>query len=177
MSLSNSTQDNEGFYLPHNSIIKNLSSATKLRVVFDASAKSTSGVSLNEILMVGPTIQDDIFSLLIRFRCHNYVLIADIEKMYGQFLIREEDCKYRRILWPENGEIEEYFLKTVTLDFDPPSLLAIRCLHQLVEDEGHGFRSAAKILKRDLYVDNLITGTSTCKESNEIHDQMTQLLN
>ncbi|XP_033232130.1 uncharacterized protein LOC117183082 [Belonocnema kinseyi] len=126
--------------------------------------------------MVGPTIQDDLYSLIIRFRFHNYVLIADIEKMYRQFLIREEDRQYQRILWPKNDQILEYCLNTVTFEFDPSYILAIRCLHQLVEDEGHDFPFAASILKRDLHVDNLITGANTCEEAREIYDQMTKLL-
>jgi Putative peptidase (DUF1758) len=53
------------YYLPHHFVIKNDSTTTKLRVVFDGSAKSSSGVSLNDCLMVGPTIQDDLLSLLL----------------------------------------------------------------------------------------------------------------
>lgn len=58
------------FYLPHHAVIKASSLTTKIRVVFDASAKSTSGVSLNEVLKWGPTVQQDLFSILIRFRKH-----------------------------------------------------------------------------------------------------------
>ncbi|XP_036345935.1 uncharacterized protein LOC118755191 [Rhagoletis pomonella] len=47
------------FYIPHHCILRPQSLTTKLRVVFDASAKTTSGQSLNELLMVGPTIQQD----------------------------------------------------------------------------------------------------------------------
>lgn len=42
----------EVFYLPHHSVVINDSSTTKLRVVFDASAKSSTGVSLNDTLLV-----------------------------------------------------------------------------------------------------------------------------
>jgi len=67
--------------------------------MFDASAKSNSGVSLNDILMAGPTIQDKLFSHLIRFRIYNYVISADIEKMYRQVILHEDDHRYQRILW------------------------------------------------------------------------------
>ena len=68
------------FYLPHHAVIKEDSITTKLRVVFDGSAKTSTGVSLNDTLMVGPTIQADLFTLLTRFRSHRYALTADIEK-------------------------------------------------------------------------------------------------
>lgn len=175
MTLINS-QDSDGFYLPHHAVIKSSSNTTKLRVVFNGSLKTNSGLSLNDILMTGPTIQDDLFLLLIRFRFYIYVLLADVEKMYRQFLIREEDRKYQKIFWNKGNQLQEYHLNTITFGFAPSSFLAIRCLHRLAEDEGHDFLLAAKILKRDLYVDNLITGASTITEAQEICNQMNALL-
>jgi len=55
------------FFLPHHAIFKESSTTTKTRIVFDASAKSTTGVSLNDMLMVGPTIQQDLISIVLRF--------------------------------------------------------------------------------------------------------------
>ncbi|XP_017762447.1 PREDICTED: uncharacterized protein LOC108552425 [Eufriesea mexicana] len=80
MTLSHDTQP--GVYLPHHAVIKASSQATKIRVVFDASARSSSGTSLNDTLMTGSTIQDDMQTLLLRFRLHQYVITGDIEKMY-----------------------------------------------------------------------------------------------
>ena len=70
------------FYLPHHCVIKDASSTAKRRIVFDASAKSASGASLNDRLMVGATLQKDLFGILIRFRFHQLALFADIAKMY-----------------------------------------------------------------------------------------------
>ena len=72
----------EGYYLPHHSVRKENSLTTKLRVVFDASAKTSTGLSLNDALMTGPTIQDDLFTILTKFRKHKFVLTVDITKMY-----------------------------------------------------------------------------------------------
>lgn len=70
------------YFIPHHAVVKKSSNTTKVRVVFDASCKTTNGVSLNDTLKIGPTIQGDLFTILTRFRTHNYVLSADIEKMY-----------------------------------------------------------------------------------------------
>ena len=126
--------------------------------------------------MVGATIQDGQFSLIIRFRCYTFVILGDIGKMHRQFLIREQDRKFQKILWQEKGTINEYQLNTVTFGFASAPFLAIRCLHQLADDEGHKYPLAAKILKRDFYVDNLITGASTREGTREIYEQMTALL-
>jgi hypothetical protein len=69
-------------YLPHYGVIKESSTTTKLRVVFDASLKSSNGASLNDVLAVGPRLQDDLTSIIVRFRFHQLVITVDISKMY-----------------------------------------------------------------------------------------------
>ncbi|XP_055623719.1 uncharacterized protein LOC129767123 [Toxorhynchites rutilus septentrionalis] len=75
---------NPTYFLPHHGVEKTDSTTTKLRVVFDASCRTETGISLNQALMVGPVVQDDLFSILLRFRVHRFAIIADIEKMYRQ---------------------------------------------------------------------------------------------
>lgn len=79
-NLGHMTEDknaslNDGYFIPHHSVVKQSSLTTKLRVVFYASAKTTSGRSLNDKLMIGPNIQEDIFPLLVRFRSHIYAFL------------------------------------------------------------------------------------------------------
>ncbi|XP_043861747.1 uncharacterized protein LOC122756421 [Drosophila santomea] len=71
------------YYIPHHCVLKPNSTSTKLRVVFDASCKTTSQKSLNDILMVVPTIQPDLYTLLLRFRIHRYAITADVVKMFA----------------------------------------------------------------------------------------------
>ena len=85
------------YYMPHHAVIKSDSSTTKVRVVFDASAKSSNGLSLNDTLMAGPTIQDKLFGHLLRFREHVYVLSADIAKMYRPVIVHPEDRRFQRV--------------------------------------------------------------------------------
>ncbi|PNF15444.1 hypothetical protein B7P43_G18117 [Cryptotermes secundus] len=59
------------YYMSHHAVVKNTSSTTKVRVVFNASAKTTSSLSLNDLMMVGPTIQQDLFSIALRFHTHS----------------------------------------------------------------------------------------------------------
>ncbi|XP_055383857.1 uncharacterized protein LOC129613707 [Condylostylus longicornis] len=78
------------YYLPHHCVLKPDSSTTKFRVVFDGSCATTSGLSLNDILMIGPPVQEDLYSILLRFRFYKYGLKADICKMYRQFLLQKK---------------------------------------------------------------------------------------
>ena len=82
--LENDGTTPEGFYLPHHAVVKEDSLTTKIRVVFDGSAKSSTGVSLNDSSMVGPVIQDELFVHLTRFRSRKYALTADMEKCTGK---------------------------------------------------------------------------------------------
>lgn len=72
------------YYLSHHAMIKETSQTTKVRVVFDASAKTNKGNSLNDILAQGPAIQSELFDIVLRFRHHKIVITADVEKMYHQ---------------------------------------------------------------------------------------------
>jgi hypothetical protein len=60
----------KSYYIPHHCVEKDLSTTTKLRIVFDGSAKTSSGQSINDLLLIGPTIQENIYNLMIRFRWH-----------------------------------------------------------------------------------------------------------
>lgn len=70
---------------------------SNIRVVSDASAKSSNGKSLNDVLCTGKKLQQDIFDILLRCRCCNYVIVADIIKMFRQIRIRESDQELQRI--------------------------------------------------------------------------------
>ena len=175
MSLC-SNEELEGYYLPHHAVMKASSATTKLRVVFDASAKTSNGLSLNDVLMNGPTIQDKLFEHLLRFRTYIYVLIADIEKMYRQILIHPDDRKFQRIFWYHLGKICVFLKNVLTFGFKPAPFLAIRSVHQLADDESLEFPEACEILKRDLYVDDLLTGANTLSEILKIRDDIIEVL-
>ncbi|XP_033225860.1 uncharacterized protein LOC117178541 [Belonocnema kinseyi] len=126
--------------------------------------------------MVGPTIQSDIVSLILKFRLYNYVITTDIEKIYRQILVRPEDLKYQRILWRDVNNIKTFELNTVTFGLASAPFLAIRCLQQLAEDEGHRFPRASRVLTKDMYVDNLLSGAATIEGALEIRNEITELL-
>lgn len=166
------------YFLPHHAVIKSSSTTTRLRVVFDASAKTTSDLSLNDIQMVGPTVQSDIFSIFLRFRIHNVVLTADVEKMYRQVNIDASQQNLLKIFWRESPdqEINTFKLKTVTYGTASAPYLATRTLLQLAEDEKHQFSMASEVAKTDFYVDDLLTGTQTEEGARAMQSELTCLL-
>lgn len=166
-------------YLPHHGVFKESSTSTKLRVVFDASCKTSTGVSLNNKLSVGPTIQDDIFTIVTRFRSHPIVITADIEKMYRQILIDPADADYQRIVWRRDETLpyEHFRLKTVTYGTSSAPFLATRTLKQLSDDIKIINPQISDIVKRDFYVDDLMTGCNTIEEGKQLQMKLTEILN
>lgn len=164
-------------FLPHHAVIRQDSLTTKVRVVFDASSKTSTSVSLNDTLMVGPTIQDELRAILLRFRIHAVVMTADIEKMYRQILISPEFQSYQQILWRENRNepLLSYKLKTVTYGTSAAPFMAIRTLQQLAECEKMNYEEASRIAKRDFYVDDLLTGAASLEEAIELQDSMVRM--
>ena len=66
------------FYLPMHAVWKDSSTTTKIRAVFDASTNSSSGVALNDQLLVGPTVHSSLVDVLLRFRLQRVALMADM---------------------------------------------------------------------------------------------------
>ncbi|XP_037827391.1 uncharacterized protein LOC119615458, partial [Lucilia sericata] len=177
MQPASSLQDVK-YFIPHHCITKPDSSTTRLRVVFDASCCTTSGKSLNDILCVGPTLQDDIFTMLSRFRYHKYVLVADIAKMYRQVLVHNDDMQWQCILWRSNpsSPLIAYKLQTLTYGTSSAPYLAVKCLQQLASEMSDTFPLGAKVTLSDFYVDNLMTGGKSEDEVIEIKRQVVGLL-
>jgi hypothetical protein len=87
------------YFIPHHAIVnRDSNKIEKLRVVFDTSASTSSGLSLNDVFIAGPKLQIDIFDILVRSRLKRYLLTADITKMYRQILLKSNDCVYQHIL-------------------------------------------------------------------------------
>ncbi|XP_066595392.1 uncharacterized protein [Prorops nasuta] len=165
-------------HLPQHAVMKESSTTTKLRFVFDASCKSDSGILLNEVQMVGPTVQQDLVTIMCRFRKHQFVMSADIEKMYRQILIAKDQRYLQCVLWDdgETKEIGTYILNTVTYGTASASFLATRCLKEIGVQSTRDYPEASRVIQEDFYMDDLLTGANTMEEANKIAQQVSALL-
>ncbi|XP_062713798.1 uncharacterized protein LOC109415410 [Aedes albopictus] len=166
------------YYLPHHCVVKMESSSTKLRVVFDASAKSDSGLSLNDVMKVGPTVQSSLFDIILRFRSFKYTFSADVPKMYRQVLVHEQDRKFQRILFrkSESEPLREIELKTVTYGTAAAPFLATRSLNQLADDENDDFPEASRLVKKSFYIDDVLTGANSLEKAIALQRDLIALL-
>nr|CAH7717976.1 unnamed protein product [Callosobruchus chinensis] len=153
-------------FFPHHGVVKEDSLTTKLRVVFDGSAPTSSGISLNQIQCIGANLQDDLNSILMRFRTFSFVVSSDVEKMYRCVWIIPEQRSLQLIYWRDNSShpLDIYQLNTVTYGTTNASFLAIRCLHQLSLDNTNQFPQASNAIAHSFYVDDLLHGSDDCAE-------------
>jgi len=148
------------------------------RVVFDASMKASNGISLNDQLMVGPTIQDTLYNIILRFRCHKIAFTADIAKMYRQIIVDLQDRRFQRIVWKADPShpIRHFELNTVTYGTAAAPFLATQCLQTLADKTAIQFPMGSKALKSDFYVDDCMSGGSNLQEVKKTRDELNSLL-
>ncbi|XP_062538696.1 uncharacterized protein LOC134206972 [Armigeres subalbatus] len=181
MELSDDVNDEsqlEGYYLPHHYVLKPSSTTTRLRVVFDGSAESSTGVSINHTQLTGPTVQNDLISIVSNFRVYKYGITADIPKMYRQVEVHSNDRRYQKILnrFSNDQPLQTYVLRTVTYGLASSPFLATMTLRQLAIDEGQQFPLAAIAVEKSFYIDDVLTGAHTLEEALELKDQIIRLL-
>lgn len=167
------------YYIPHHAVLKPESLTTKMRVVFDASSKTTTGRSLNDTMYVGAKQQHDLLDILINWRKHRIVFKADVAKMYRQIELSVEDQRYHTIVWRDDQTkpMQEYQMTTVTFGTAAAPFLATRTLKQLAEENNEKYPKAATVIKNDFYVDDLISGSETIEAAIETKNEVITVLN
>jgi hypothetical protein len=158
MEKVDSSRQSEGHFLPHHGVKNVSSTTTKIRPVFNASCKSETGVTLNDCMCVGPTVQPESVDILIRFREKRYVLKGDIEKMYRQVFVEPSQRKYQKILWREDPSlsIQHYQINVVVFGIASSPFLATRTLNQIAEENAERFPKVARIIRSSIYVDDIL---------------------
>lgn len=175
---SEECQSPTAYYIPHHAVVKPSSVSTRLRVVYDASAKDKLGKSLNDTLLTGCKLQADITNIILRFRLHAIVLSADVRQMYRQIIVTQEHRDYQRILFRFSPEepIQELRINRVTFGVSSAPFLAIRTMRQLAQDEQESYPTAAKVLQEDLYVDDVVTGCNTVEQAIQLQQELTEIM-
>ncbi|VDN29658.1 unnamed protein product [Gongylonema pulchrum] len=152
---------------------------TKIRMVFDASAKTNIRKSLNDLLYRGPVLLNDLVEILLRFRPMEIAIICDIEKVYHQLALNEKDQDVTRFLWLKNVDDLTEGKNLIIFPFRRVPIGVVSSTFLLAAGIKHHLQSmpsnVAKELERNLYVDNAILeaenpqeANSKCKELKEI---------
>lgn len=168
METSNDAKTGNTWYIPHHGVYHS-KKPDKIRIVFDCSAEYD-GQSLNQHLLSGPDLINNLTGVLCRFRKERVAVTCDIEGMFHQVGVDEPDRDFLRFLWWENGDLTrdptEYRM-TVHL-FGATSSpgcanFALKSTAEIGEDE-FGLE-ASKFLKEDFYVDDGLKSVETPEEA------------
>jgi hypothetical protein len=153
-------------YIPHFGVFKE-SSTTPLRIVYDCSCKTPAGVSLNDCLEIGPPLQNDMLTILLRFRTHPIGLTADIEKAFHQVGLHEQDRDFVRFLWLKDpydpkSDFESYRFRVIPFGASSSPFILLSVIKKHLQDSPS---LLADDINRNIYVDNLISGCETSEEA------------
>ena len=166
------------FYLPMHAVFKDSSTSTKIRIVFDGSAATSTGISLNQALLVGPTLQPTLSNILLKFRTYPVALNADISKMYREVQLAAEDKDLHRFLWRDSPQepVRDYRMTRVTFGVSASPYLAVRTLQQTAADHGEGYPGATQQIYQNFYVDDYLGGAETPQEAVTLYQEIRSIL-
>ncbi|GBM77017.1 hypothetical protein AVEN_155870-1, partial [Araneus ventricosus] len=153
-------------FLPLHPVFKE-NSTTKVRPVFDGSAKERNTPSINDCLEKGPNLVELIPSLMNRFRVGKYGVIADIKKAFLQIGLQERDRPYLRFLWKDRGRegnIKILQHKRVVFGISSSPFLLGATLELHLKNAPDHLKETAQQLMRSFYVDNCVFSVNTKKE-------------
>ena len=147
-------------YLPHLPVVRTDRSITKVRVVYDGSAKSNeSSLSLNDCLHKGPNLIPKLFDVLIHFRNHTVALTGDIEKAFLMIGIEETDRDMLRFLWLSNpydvnSELLHLRFTRLVLGLKPSPAILGAVILKHCERYKVDHLNLIEVINNDLYVDD-----------------------
>ena len=152
-------------------VYKTSSTSTKVRAVFDASAKTSSGISLNDTLMVGPTVHPPLVDVLLRFRTS---LMTDVSKMYRAVSLTDSDRDYHQFIWRKELDepLQDYRMTRVTFGVAASSFAANMAIQMNAQELSQEFPLAAKATQESFYVDDGLTGADTIQEAIQLCIQL-----
>ncbi|XP_033103148.1 uncharacterized protein LOC117105953 [Anneissia japonica] len=165
-------------YVPHTGIY-HPRKPDKICVVFDCSARAN-GISLNDCLLQGPDLTNDLLGVLCRFRRENIAIMGDVKSMFHQFRVLPKHRDLLRFLWWKDGDpskrVEEYRMSVHLFGAVSSPGCANFGLKRAADDGEETFgSSAAQFVREDFYVDDGLKSVPTEQEAIKLIDSTTKL--
>ncbi|XP_071964267.1 uncharacterized protein [Antedon mediterranea] len=173
---SNTPEGKRIWYIPHHPI-SNERKPGKIRVVFDCAAKCN-GVSLNDVLLQGPDLTNSLIGVLMRFREDHVAVMADIEGMFLQVVVPEEDRDSLRFYWrpSEEEDVKTYRMTRHLFGATSSPACANKALLNTAADKGSKYcPDAAETMKNNFYVDDCLVSVKDHKKALTLVKDLTLL--
>ena len=165
------------FYMPHKPVVRESASTTKVRMVFDASAKPHPlANSVNECMYTDPSLQSLMWDILIRARMSSHLVLADIQKAFLQIGVREKDRDAFRFLFNINDKEQHLRLTRVPFGGESSPFLLRATLSYHYDQQGEEFQETVHALRQNTYVDNLMQTEEEMEELEKCKREATNIL-
>lgn len=165
------------WYLPHHAVI-NPNKPGKVRTVFDAAA-TVKGQSLNKKLCTGPDLLNNLVGILIRFRIGSVAIAADIEAMYHQVRLKDDDTDAVRFLWKESIDGPLKHLKMLVHIFgatDSPCCASYALRRTVDDNESKFSKEVVDAARNSFYMDDLMKSTNNEESGYVLATELRQLM-
>ena len=155
--------------------------STKLRVVYDASARAYDGVpSLNECLHTGPPLQNELCNVIVCNRFHPFAVAGDMRKAFLQICVKEAERDALRFHWIKDKSTEELEVlrfTRVVFGLAPSRFPLDAVIQQHLESVQSEYPGTVQEIKNSLYVDDLITGDTTVEGAQQLKHRAVEIFN
>ena len=146
------------FCISHHDVMNPRSASTPMRVVFNSSARTKGGMSLNDCLAKGPCLLNELLGILMRFRQEQFAFIGDISKMFHSIEIPIHDQMTHLFFWRDmqldkNPEI--FAMTALNMGDKPASAIAQTALRMTAEEAAEEFPEASEMIMRNSYMDDI----------------------
>lgn len=169
-------------YLPY----KVVQREGKIRIVYDASARTKSGQCLNDFLHAGPSMTKSLVGILMNFRLGKIGLSADVEKAFHMVGLDVSDRDVTRFLWvedytqPEKSRITVFRFQRVPFGVVSSPFLLNMVLQDLfagqIEKKKKENSRIYEVGRSSFYVDNLVMSVNSVEEAEQVYRCLTSLL-
>ena len=134
-------------------------------------------MSLNDTLLVGPTVHSPLIDVLLRFRFHHIALTTDVSRMYRAVELTSSDRDLHRFVWRRNPDepLQDYRMTRVTFGVSGSSFAANMSVKQNALGVALQYPHAAIAVEKSFYVDDGLTGANSIEEAVELQMQLQDL--
>ena len=166
-------------YISCHPVFKEASLTTQVRLVYNCSAViRESNLALNDIIFQGNFEPNNTPHIIMRTRVSPIIVLLDLQKSYWNVKIHEKDRNMLRHVYihANSNKLEHYRSKTLIFGLASAGYQSQYCILDLAERFKSQFPLAARFIKLNLYVDDIILNLSSMAEAREAISQVTALL-
>ena len=172
MERAENEATNKEFYIPHKPVVRESAETTKMRIVYDASARANPKVpSLNDCLETGPPLQNLLWNVLVRNQFHAVAIAGDLKQAFLQVRIREHERDALRFHWLkdlQSKEVEVLRFTRALFGLGPSPFLLAGVIKEHLRSLRPKYPEIVNEIEKSLCVDDLISGACSTSKALEL---------